>query len=172
MLELNEHEPYRVDREGWTAGPWDNEPDKLNWVDPATDLDCMLVRNHHGAWCGYVGVQPGHPWHGKDYQSIEMDVQVHGGLTYSNKCAGDICHVPEPGRPDDVHWFGFDCNHLWDVAPGMEAQMRRLRREFPEQGWPDKPDSLLLRESYKDMAYAKAQVESLALQAQEAANGS
>lgn len=33
---------------------------------------------------------------------------VHGGLTYSDRCHDDICHVPAPGEPDDVWWFGFD----------------------------------------------------------------
>src|SRR5258707_18375 len=55
--------PYGAD--AWPTGPWDAEPfNKVVWVDPATGLDCMLIRGGMGAWCGYVGVPKEHPWHG------------------------------------------------------------------------------------------------------------
>lgn len=31
-------EEFKVDRTGWAAGPWDSEPDKLQWVDEATSI--------------------------------------------------------------------------------------------------------------------------------------
>ena len=37
--------------------------------------------------CGYVGVGPGHPSHGVHYDNV--DVSVHGGLTFA-----DGCHEP------------------------------------------------------------------------------
>lgn len=61
--------------------PWDNEPDKVQWIDPATDLDCLAVRNPIGAWCGYVGVPNDHPYYGQPYDDIP--VSVHGGLTFA-----------------------------------------------------------------------------------------
>ena len=133
----------KIDRSGWSSGPWDAEPDKVQWVDATAGLDCLIVRNRIGALCGYVGVGHGHPWHGAEYgygHSVgpkEADcesycghfpaalVDVHGGLTYSDRCqpsdnpAEGICHVPEPGRPEDVWWFGFDCAHAGDLVPGM-----------------------------------------------------
>jgi hypothetical protein len=45
---------------------------------------------------GYVIVPESHPWFGKDYDEIE--VEIHGGLTYG-------CHE---GR------VGFDTAHAWD----------------------------------------------------------
>src|SRR6266436_107280 len=54
-----------IDRTGWTEGPWDQEPDRLEWKDATTGLTCLAVRNRFGAWCGYVGVPPTHAWHGK-----------------------------------------------------------------------------------------------------------
>lgn len=103
-------------REGWRPGPWDDEPeDRIEWKDEATGLSCLMRRNRNGAWCGYVAVPPSHPAHSKDYD--EVDVRVHGGLTYSAKCHGDICHVPAPGEPDDVWWLGFDCAHSSDITP-------------------------------------------------------
>lgn len=76
---------YRtVDKSKWERGVWDAEPDKMQWLDEATGLPCLITRNHGGAWCGYVGVPPEHPAHGKDYNDV--DVSVHGGLTFANRC--------------------------------------------------------------------------------------
>lgn len=114
-----ESNEYTADRSQWGKGPWDSEPDdKVVWIDENTHLDCMIVRNGAGAWCGYVGLPPEHPHHGKGYDDIPWECyDVHGGLTYANSCGGHICHVPEPGRPHNVWWLGFDTNHSWDMAP-------------------------------------------------------
>src|SRR5262245_38842924 len=109
-------------------GPWSDEPDKAQWVDGATDLDCLIVRNHYGALCGYVGVPSGHPLHGVDYETAyeRAEIDVHGGLTYAATCQDGkekdwgICHVPEAGRPADVWWLGFDCAHAGDLIPKMD----------------------------------------------------
>lgn len=122
-----------IDRIGWPAGPWDNEPDKVQWPDPATGLPCLAVRNRYlGHWCGYVGVAPDHPLHGTDYSGIyDLDISAHGGLTYADACNdnGDecdsVCHVAGPGEPDHVWWFGFDCARLGDVSPGNEYSNSR-----------------------------------------------
>lgn len=58
---------YKIDRTGWMPGPWDDEPDKLQWTDTVTGLPCLIVRNQAGALCGYVGVPTGHPLHGLHY---------------------------------------------------------------------------------------------------------
>jgi hypothetical protein len=59
---------YRtVDKSSWARGPWDSEPDKRQWRDDETGLPCLIVRNHSGAWCGYVGIGEGHPFYGKSY---------------------------------------------------------------------------------------------------------
>src|SRR5438270_834768 len=91
-----------VDRSKWPHGPWDNEPDRAEFKH--LGFPCLLVRqSQSGHWCGYVAVPPGHPWHGlEDYAAYRLDVEVHGGITYGNKCAGKVCHVPAPGEPDDV----------------------------------------------------------------------
>lgn len=114
-----------VDRSGWKAGPWDGEPDRVVWADPLTGYDCLTRRNDHlGNWCGYVGVEPGHPRHGASTDAM-ADFDVHGDINFAEPCDDDtergICHVPEPGRADHVWWFGFDCAHFMDLAPGLEA---------------------------------------------------
>lgn len=145
MTQATEH---KVRREGWPAGPWDDEPDKVQFIH--ADLDCLLVRNHSGGWCGYVGVPEGHPWFKVNDKLIEPVPPVHGGLTYSAFCGGAICHVPEPGRTDRVWWVGFDCMHAGDYAPSLNTHRApgdRLPREWEE---------------YRDMAYVRAQTEQLA----------
>ena len=117
--------------------PWDGEPDKVQWIDPATGYDCLIVRNHLGALCGYIGVPPSHPLHMIDYSTCpkacgedwcehtpESSLSVHGGLTFSNLCQpgepiDGICHRAMDGRPDNVWWFGFDTAHGGDMVPGM-----------------------------------------------------
>lgn len=143
-----------IDKSRWPRGPWDTEPDKVVWIDEATDLDCMIVRNSLGALCGYAAVAPGHPFYGKDYDDV--DVSVHGGLTYGARCqegqpeAEGVCHVPQPGRPADVFWFGFDTAHFMDRVPGMPA--------IP--GLEDFDGDT----TYKTFDYVKAEVEDLAKQ--------
>jgi len=107
-----------------TEGEWKYEPDKMQWVDPETKLDCMIVRHdrlYH--LCGYVGVPKSHSCFGKNYDDVY--VEVHGGLTFSEKCNPEpndmgICHIKELGTNEEVFWFGFDCAHLGDKSPGME----------------------------------------------------
>lgn len=135
-------------------GPWTGEPDKLQWVDAATGLDCLIVRNLMGALCGYVGVLPGHPRHGQDYHDTD-DLDVHGGITFAAGCDEDdpdgVCHVPEPGRPADVWWFGFDCSHYRDFVPYLATQ-------------PSFPASLVKDATYRDIPYVQGECAHLAEQ--------
>lgn len=100
---------YRsVDKSDWGDGAWQQEPDKKQWQDEATGLPCLIVRGPGGALCGYVGVAPGHPLHGKDYSDCvfpdrhedhEKDgtwhyncapqgvLEAHGGITFAHGCA-------------------------------------------------------------------------------------
>lgn len=158
-----------MDKSTWSEGPWQTEPDKMQWTDEATGLPCLAKRNQGGALCGYVGVPGGHPWYRKDYDDIDLPLGVHGGLTYADHCqeeAGEaegICHIPGPGEPDDVWWLGFDCAHCYDLSPATNA---RLRRYNP--GWEERWKTLTLNagveETYRDLVYVQAQCRSLAQQ--------
>jgi hypothetical protein len=116
----------------------------------------MAVRHgHFGHWCGYAGVPREHPAYGKPYNDIE--VEFHGGLTYARACEGSICHVPQPGMPDDVWWLGGDFGHAWDLAPGLEAHERSLGMQ-PIRGFgPMDP-------VYRDLPYVRHEIERLAEQ--------
>lgn len=85
--------------------PWDNEP-------PEWRIELMgMKRNPAGVWCGYVGVPRNHPAFGLRYDDERLyDIQIHGGLTYSED------HYPDTD-PDGNWWFGFDCAHGGDLIP-------------------------------------------------------
>lgn len=131
-------------RKLWPEGPWTSEPDRVEFE--AKGLPALIVRSRLGNLCGYVAVPPGHPAHGKDHDSVP--VNVHGGLTYSARCGSVICHKAKPGEPDDVWWLGFDCAHAFDVVPGLRALYQ----------------ATFDGETYKDMAFVKAECEKLAAQ--------
>ncbi len=100
---------------------WKNEPDKEQFY--YNDVPCLIVRGPMGALCGYAGVYPDHPWYEKGY--LEVDMNVHGGLTFSAPCAedgGKICHVPKKDE-QPVWWFGFDCAHGFDFCPSSNNSL-------------------------------------------------
>ena len=152
----------------WGPGPWQDEPDKEQFADEATGYACLIKRNRLGALCGYVGVPAGHPWHGKGYDEVRTAddewPDVHGGLTYSALCqegpeGETICHVPAPGEPEPLYWLGFDCAHAFDLAPGMDFHLRKSSGvSYADLG-----------ETYKTVAYVKAECAGLAAQAAEVA---
>lgn len=160
---MQQREWTNMDKSEWPAGPWNNEPDKEQWIDEATGLPCLIKRNGMGALCGYVGVTEGHPWFGQDYDDV--DAEVHGCLTYADFCQeGDdghtICHIVDPGEPDRVWWLGFDCAHHGDLSPA-NAGIYNPARAFME--------GYSLSEEYRDRAYVKGQCALLAAQAAKAA---
>jgi|SRR5690349_268965 len=127
---------HTLDKSKWLSGPWVTEPDIVEWVDEASRLPCLILRNpESGSLCGYVGVPPGHPAYGYAYSGIdeadEVDecirhIRVHGGLTFSGS------------RPDGVEdglwYFGFDCAHYGDKsyfsAPLAGAMKGLLQGEY------------------------------------------
>ena len=128
------------------TSPPPDEPHLTEWQ--AHGLACLVVRNPYlKAFCGYVAVAPGHPLHGLDWtdaHTIVDDLRVHGGLTYTGKSTPLICH---PHEPDNAWWLGFDCAHAYDLVPGLPGL-----------------DSPLMGGQYRDIAYVRAEVESLAEQ--------
>lgn len=144
-------------RELPVEGPWAGEPDKVHWICPTTDLDCLVHRSHLGMLCGYVGVGPEHPLYEVRYQMVDW-VDVHGGLTYSDHCDPDgtedlgVCIVPEPGRPHPIWWFGFDCAHAGDRVPKFE----QVEGGFPRHHLPPL--------TYRTAEYVGGEVANLARQ--------
>lgn len=72
---------------------------------------------------GYVAVPPEHPYHGKNYDDVP--VEIHGGLTFDSDAAsinlsttGNWSNLEflgeETSLPDDYWVFGFDTLHCDD----------------------------------------------------------
>jgi hypothetical protein len=142
-----------------------DEPDR--WEGEHVGLPLLAIRHPRlGHWCGYVAVPPSHPLHGQDYGA--PDIAVHGGFTYANACHGAVCHVPKPGEPDNVWWFGFDCAHAGDYT-GM-ADRRFLHRVLGlgEDAPYDHQRALTADdwsvETYRTLAYVQAECKRVAEQ--------
>ncbi len=117
-------------------GEWDDEPDREEF--DHAELPCLILRAHSGALCGYVGVPPAHPlyepqikkvdWGTGEYdnthnalwdyarrQEIELGVDVN----FSRMGTGEVW-------PEGFHWFGFDCNHIYDYAPPRTKEQAEI----------------------------------------------
>jgi hypothetical protein len=152
-----------VDKTKWARGPWDEEPDEASWTDVATDLPCSIKRHPElGHLCGYVGVTAGHPYFDKDDIFDLGDLSVHGGITFTAlspaqvraKEGESVLHMFPDGHFEEVRWLGFDCAHAWDIAPGMEAEMRSI----------GVPHRRMDSELYRPLGYVVQECESLARQ--------
>jgi len=160
---VQELEWFFKDRTQWGPGAWDKEPDKAQWTDAETGLPCLIHRNYSGAWCGYVGVSLVLMEYLGDLDIETLDISVHGGITFTDKCMTSptfangegICHVPEQGEPDAVFWFGFDCSHYMDMCPA-DIEFNHLMGDYTSMQ--------RAHRIYRDMSYVKAECASLAKQ--------
>ena len=107
-------------------GPWSSEPHLLEFKHAG--FDCILKRSSTTlVWCGYVAVPESHPAYKKHYDNI--NVEVHGGLTFADECGVVVCH--RSSDPDDkVWWLGFDCSHSFDFSPGMVQTVALAKQEL------------------------------------------
>jgi len=144
---------YKVDKSAWERGPWDAEPDRVDWTHAG--LPCLALRHpEYGSWCGYAAVPKGHPVYGKS--PFKDGIEVDADLNYGAPCSGLICHVPKPGEPDDVWWLGFDCAHAFDVTPGHDAFLKSRGVELPPFIFGER------MQTYRDLPYVRGVIERLA----------
>lgn len=134
-----------IDKSTWADGPWQREPDKLQWIDQKTGFPCLVVRNSSGALGGYVGVSEKNPF----FQKNSIFVWIHGGLSYKDFSQKDneqgICYISESQQSQSIWWFGFTCDRPGDIRPA--------KNDFYGE--------------YRDIAFVIQEVESLAQQIQE-----
>ena len=143
-------------RKWWGEGEWVYEPDEVYFNH--NGIDCKITRTaarepcqeEHifgGHLCGYVSLPGGHPWWGKKYE--DMNVEVHGDLTF--------------GECSDRHWIGFDCGHSYDVIPSMIKIYYKLKDNIIK-----KYKNLQLSHSgifdreYRNIAYVESECRKLA----------
>ena len=127
---------------------WLTEEDRETWVDEETGYTCLILRHDDMLHlCGYVYVPVDHPWFKLEYGQAtdddsrppELDLEVHGGCTFSGM------HTE---NNENTEWcFGFDCAHLSDYSPGMAKY--GMDRD---------------QDTYRNWAYVKQQCEAMAKQ--------
>lgn len=89
---------------------WEHEPNRIEFEHAG--FKCLILRHPElGQLNGYVGLKRGHPYYRKS--SDDIDVDVHGGLTFAQIGEGI-------NWSKGYWWIGFDTGHLWDYQPGME----------------------------------------------------
>jgi hypothetical protein len=145
---MNHQKEYVVDKKDWPNGPWMNEPDKIQFVTESGYPGLIVRSENSGSLCGYVGININHPNYLHSYHDV--DVKVHGGLTYSNKCNYHICHEAKEGEDDNVWWLGFDTAHYDDFIPSLTMHLTCWNHG-----------------TYRTIDYVKDQVEYLARQLKE-----
>ena len=119
---------------------WMDEPNLQEFEHAG--LKCLILRNPELLQLnGYVALPPEHPCYGKAYDDI--DVEVHGGLTFASEGDGEKW---EKG----YWWVGFDCGHAGDLVPLISELP--LISEYPIPG------------IYRNFAYVRAQIKNLAEQ--------
>ncbi len=125
-MSLTPHTWNDLINRSWGYGPWDGEPDRVQWV--RNGFPCLALRMPQGGWCGYVAVLKHHPWFGASYEELpDYGPNVHGGLTFSEWSVSDWHPIPAK-----LWWFGFDCGHSGDLIPlyqairGVHGQYRTL----------------------------------------------
>lgn len=97
------------------SGPWNDEHNSAEWH----YLGLLLTIKRHeelGHLCGYVHIPMGNRYHGADSYEAYGNLEVHGGITFSQKA--NI-------GPDWV--LGFDCAHHLDMVPGLGRDMGTYR---------------------------------------------
>lgn len=73
---------------------------------------------------GYVALPFGHVYHGCDYDFINQDIDVHGGLTFSEQVTQKFIDAwPELDQDDEGTWLiGFDTGHYGDTLENWSKE--------------------------------------------------
>ena len=85
-------------------------------------FQCMTRKSPNGIPCGYVGIPKSHRYHGVHSDNID-NIEVHGGLTFSNYCKE---------QNHDLWWLGFDCSHAFDLLTSLTEPPYVLRSNKSE----------------------------------------
>jgi|ERR1700692_154976 len=121
-------------------GPWNTEPDKLQFTDEETGFECSIERHPiMGHLNGYVIIPKRNIL--RDIEIDEYNIDIHGGLSFF-----------------DEDCVGFDCAHHGDIVPiTSDIYKDFLERNPPEQFKGVYP-------TYKNIEFVKAECKKLARQ--------
>lgn len=121
-----------LSRANWAPGPWDNELDRYRWTDPATGLECLILRHPSmGHLCGYVGLTSAHPAYGRGYGECLKGDACPGYRTAEFMAADARSHA-EAATDDSERrsWELLEQNYLRPgYQPGHDWEMCEARLE-------------------------------------------
>lgn len=94
-------------------GPWTTEPEAAKVI--CGDYPCVARRGLMGHWCAYVGLPSTHKHYGEE-DEFKVDLEVHGGVTYSQHSTSlnEMAGFPSDA---EMWWIGWDYNHAGDSSP-------------------------------------------------------
>jgi hypothetical protein len=155
-------ELYKID---WGEGEWLKEYDFVYFI--YKDMECHIMRNRFGTWCGYVMLSLDHPWTKIKNPTFNLESGVHGGITYAREDLGRYI-------------VGFDCAHGGDLVPATQSILKDSREKLKKfmtketsevfskvtEGFEESFFSL--KDTYKNIFYAIEQCQLLANEAIEA----
>jgi hypothetical protein len=177
------------DKAAFGPGPWQEEPDKIQWLDDATGLPCLVVRNDWGTLCGYVGVGPGHPLYevkeGQDTPALKeawarrketpigtlaespVALVLAASMTDDENPAPDAVFEVHGGLTYSGHCRGHICH---EVEPGEEDSVWWFGfdcghyKDLQPRMAADYPDAPMFDCVYRDVSYVQAECRKLARQ--------
>ncbi len=92
-------------------------------------------------YCGYVVIPKDSPFYGMDYEDLEDDVWVHGGLTFSGRIEGvggyllgfDCSHGGDNPLDQDEEYTLNECKSLVDQLISLEESIKRVNNTDKEE---------------------------------------
>lgn len=167
---------HNPDRKPSDDGPWNQEADKVAWIDAETGLGCIMLRQTNGTISGYVGIAPQHPLFGFEADAVPVEISnvVHGGLSYGKACEVNRFDRVAWGKP---HKERYTVCHVTRTRLVQEYRtVQTTHDEFHEDLWwlgfdTDHPGDFVPKERhderrkgvvYRDQSYVYANCMSLA----------
>lgn len=127
--------------------PWENEPERLEFRYKGYPCLIQRVRSpsmplSSGHLCGYAGVNESHPYHGKSYDDVNLE--MHECVNYSSNT-----RLSELSDEHNLWWFGFDCANISTAnynqyrtigfvqseIENLVDQLEEVRKRIAESRW-------------------------------------
>lgn len=113
--------------------PWNNEENRYSFY--YKGYLCLILRNHLGSLCGYVGVTSTNVF----YQAEPpMDLIVYGNISYAGYGDTETIGAPWFQRPitdaegRTLWWVGFTCSSSDDFCPAFAESVKdAVEKETP-----------------------------------------
>lgn len=118
-----------IDKTGWGDGPWQSEPDKMQWRDEATGFACLIVRWPVGALCGYVGVPKMHQVYGLSCDGTpDAEHRAHSKAVREKMRSAFKSHEGDAAARHEAVWetLGDDWPERPEIVPGVGERITEI----------------------------------------------